>query len=749
MVTRKGFVGGGAALFGAAFLPTAACAAEGDWKSAFRSVGFDPDAPDASWFAVTSDIHADKQHISLAEHVATWNAMEPRPAFVAALGDMGQVNGCFGHRPSPQVAAENAERQFGAINAVLSQGLRKDIPRVYVVGNHDTYIGEDDRALWRTHFPDQPPYCAFDACGLRFVKWDGGVDGMIDAEQEKWIRNECATCPKDVQLVVLVHQPSVGSCGMERDIGRVAKAALAGRPGVTWLLGGHEHHNAFARWDLPGGGTLAVATHTMDRHGWWAYGVKAGRIVARLFKSNASHSFSCEKMPEAYASKGEIPLAWQGRNDVVWHAFVGSPEEKACRVSLVKTGDNCGWLFYVGTTLYRFPKGKVAPTATRYAILGRLCGERKTKRPARCFLSADGENWAETTRSVVAHDVNEFPIPPELVGAETLWVRYEGFGYGADECHAAFAFLSPGRFEMTVINPEVVSGGCGLCVIMRTPAGRTYLFDTANGMGGAVKNNGKDIIIPWLEKRGITKIDGLILSHYHSDHFGGLLYLADHFEIGHIFDNSFEPLNAYGNGEVDSAKRCLFNWEKKHPGQVTRYLVEGDDLGWNEPGVKFDVVWPPKTGYCKPLDRGPDYKRNGSLHHLLNANSTGLRIRVGKVDYLILGDINADYVAEYMRPYMERKGTWTANVVVLHCHGIADDKGANVAAMKPLPEVSIASLGNLKWMFSAGRNSVATYSKMGIQAFSTNLHGDISVSTDGRTLDVATDPTKLYPETKV
>ena len=37
----------------------------------------------------------------------------------------------------------------------------------------------------------------------------------------------------------------------------------------------------------------------------------------------------------------------------------------------------------------------------------------------------------------------------------------------------AQADLPPGRFEMTVINPEGVSGGCGLCVIMRTPAGRT------------------------------------------------------------------------------------------------------------------------------------------------------------------------------------------------------------------------------------------------------------------------------------
>ena len=308
----------------------------------------------------------------------------------------------------------------------------------------------------------------------------------------------------------------------------------------------------------------------------------------------------------------------------------------------------------------------------------------------------------------------------------------------------AWAEMPPKRFEMTVINPEVVGGGAGLCVIMRTPAGKTYLFDAANG--NSQKSNGKDIIVPWLEKRGITRIDGLILSHYHGDHFGGLPYLLDNLEIAHIFDNSFEPLNAYGDKEVDAAKHHLFNWERKHPGDVTRYLVEGDCLGWNEPGVKFDVIWPPKTGYCTALDRGPDYKRNGSIHHLLNANSTGLRIRVGEIAYLILGDINADYVTEYMRPYMERKGTWTANIVVLNCHGIPDDKGSNIAAMKPLPEVSIASLGNLKWMFDAGRSAVDIYSKMGIKAYSTNLHGDVSVFTDGHAVDISTDTTKLFPE---
>ncbi len=438
-ITRKSFLLGAA---GAAFVPTALCAESEDWREAFRSVGFDPEAEGSSYFVLTADIHTTRYHQRLAEHVAFWNSMIPRPVFVGALGDLAYVNERYGDRLPRERAEANAAEQFGAINDILTNKLDKRIRRVYVVGNHDTYIGEDDRALWHKYFPDQPTYCAFDLCGLRFIKWDGGVDGMFSAEQEKWILSECKKCPKDKQIVVLVHQPSVGKCGQERDIGRVAKAALADRPGVTWMLSGHDHGNVFRKWDLAGGGTLAVVTHTMDRWGWWAYGVRDGRIVARIYKANDVAKFVPYPMPESYASRGEIPLAFQGRTDVVWKTFVGDPEEKACRVELKQTQECCTFLFWVGTTLYKFPKGRVAPAATRYAILGSLVGERDTKKPAKCLLSADGVNWTHVSRTAVKDELNEFPIPPELVGAETLWVRYESFGYGCDEGHAGYAFLT-------------------------------------------------------------------------------------------------------------------------------------------------------------------------------------------------------------------------------------------------------------------------------------------------------------------
>lgn len=438
---RREFIKGLAATGVAGLLPTAFCAGDEDWKAAFRRVGFDPDAQGSSFFLVTSDIHAPSHHVNLAAHVAFWNKMEPKPTFVAALGDLGYVNGYFGHRPKPEQAAAKAADSFGKINATLTDGLRKDVARIYVVGNHDTYPCEYDRALWRKHFPEQPPYCVQDFCGIRFMKWDGGGDGIIREEQEKWILKECAAYPKDKPLVILVHQPSVGATGMERDIGRVAKLALAGRTGVTWMLAGHNHCNADALWDLPGGGKLMVATHTRDIDGWWAYGVRDGQIVARIFKAEKKTDFSSGRMPGSLKSHGEIPLAYQGRTDVAWKCFVGDRDERAARLSIGKTGDNDGAFFYVDKLQYRFAKGIVAPTATRLAILGNLCGKRKTKDPAHLFFSADGAAWTESVRTSKKGGINEFPIPSALVGAKELWMRYEAFAMGCDESIAGFAFL--------------------------------------------------------------------------------------------------------------------------------------------------------------------------------------------------------------------------------------------------------------------------------------------------------------------
>lgn len=112
-----------------------------DWKLAFRSVGFDPEAPGTQFLVVTSDVHcANAPHLD--EHVALWNALEPKPSAVMVLGDLGAVNACFGHRPDAKyrVVAPTATRL-----AVLGsfRGKRKD-PSV-----RETFAVSSDGTNWQ------------------------------------------------------------------------------------------------------------------------------------------------------------------------------------------------------------------------------------------------------------------------------------------------------------------------------------------------------------------------------------------------------------------------------------------------------------------------------------------------------------------------------------------------------------------------------------------------------------------------
>lgn len=313
------------------------------------------------------------------------------------------------------------------------------------------------------------------------------------------------------------------------------------------------------------------------------------------------------------------------------------------------------------------------------------------------------------------------------------------------------SFGAKGGFSFAVLNPDSMVGGAGLCVVMITPSGKTYLFDAANGDYKYEKkmNNGKDIIAPWLKAHNIDVIDGLIISHYHADHFGGFLWLADNFPIKKIWNNNFLPdmneLQVHDMAEYLCARRVLDKWAEKNPGCLIENLKGGDDLGWNEPDVEFDVVWPPKDKYIEPIKDRKDYVvGDGIFHHLLNANSNALRVTAfGKV-FFIIGDIQPDYMKKVMRPQLEKEGKWGCDIAVLPAHGTKSEVAIeDISAMSPRPHAVVAALGNRPWMMDCGKTVVNLYSKAGYKAYSTNIHGDV-VADKNADISLETPP-KLYP----
>ncbi len=93
-----------------------------------------------------------------------------------------------------------------------------------------------------------------------------------------------------------------------------------------------------------------------------------------------------------------------------------------------------------------------------------------------------------------------------------------------------------GDFRFTVLEIPDIERGAGLAVMMQTPSGKVWFYDTGSGYPMKLSsdgwqgnfNAGRDLIAPLLKKQSITAIDGIFISHAHYDHFGGLLWLKCH-----------------------------------------------------------------------------------------------------------------------------------------------------------------------------------------------------------------------------
>ena len=248
----------------------------------------------------------------------------------------------------------------------------------------------------------------------------------------------------------------------------------------------------------------------------------------------------------------------------------------------------------------------------------------------------------------------------------------------------ALAFLvlaesSPALPEPKPLEIYFVDVEGGQATLFVTPAGQSLLIDT-----GWPGNAGRDAdrIVAAAKKASLSKIDFVLLTHYHVDHTGGVPQLLAKIPVGTFIDHGVnrEP------GD-QATEQSWENYQKLVSSRsVERTIANVGDILPIE-GLRAEIVSADGVLLQKPLLRAGmqnpacDKTDQRPADQTENARSLGTIITFGKVRILDLGDLTWDKELELVCP-INKLGQ--VDVFIVSHHGwLQSNSPALLAAISP------------------------------------------------------------------
>ena len=252
---------------------------------------------------------------------------------------------------------------------------------------------------------------------------------------------------------------------------------------------------------------------------------------------------------------------------------------------------------------------------------------------------------------------------------------------------SAAALSGQGRAAKT-LNIYVVDVEGGNATLFVSPTGESLLIDTGNAGAGAVRDAAR--ILDAARDAGLSKIDYLIITHWHGDHYGGLSELAARIPISHFIDHgpNVQPAQA-----VDDFLRDTY--PKIHAKGTHGVAKVGETLGLKSFQARIvtsagQVLTSPLAGagaanpYCATFKPG--------TNNAEDPQSVGTLITFGRFRTIHLGDLTKNKEFELMCP-SNRIGTVD---VLLGLHHGQDTSNAEVMVHALRPRVAVMNNGTRK-----------------------------------------------------
>ncbi|MEX2602326.1 MAG: DNA internalization-related competence protein ComEC/Rec2 [Balneolaceae bacterium] len=241
--------------------------------------------------------------------------------------------------------------------------------------------------------------------------------------------------------------------------------------------------------------------------------------------------------------------------------------------------------------------------------------------------------------------------------------------------------------------------GQGDAIHLRTPGGRDYLIDT--GRWAPAGDSGTDVVIPYLKRMGIEKLDGVVVTHPHADHLGGLPALITSVDIDTIYTNGVAHTSGLYH---EFQKRSV---ESEVP---ERHLRSGDSIQ-ADPSIRLFVLGPEESGHRSNLN-------NQSVVLLLVYNHTR---------FLLAGDAERSQEGELADRYGD---LLQADLLKVSHHGSRSSSHPRFLNYVS-PSIAAASLSFWNRFGHPHPETVNRLQKQECELFFTSLDGALIFRSDG------------------